>query len=462
MNSSKAMKGTLFVFLAFFLWQRPLRWIVALGLVPLVLAVPARLIDTGLSFGLAIWGGLAVLLPPFLLAPVAFRGLIANLRLGLLPHFHFRAGLALLLMTLLFAAWLPLAALYAGVPLHPLLFPRLFIGASLYAGLLQLILPSRHIVAIFSFLPFVIFLLLIRFGEVVVPLLFEPATVAAGLPLCAAGWTWGLITLHRSNVFRPVYQTASKDDWLYMDFGWSNRRGLGNMRSPAGTLLLGYPDGIGSRLLRMLNFTLVTPVVCVTFLYLIGPGNEDSDNPILNNLPAAFLGFCLFSALTSTWNYGEMAARCRLLWLRLGSGRPEHWRVMEGTIRLNLALLYATAALVALLLWLFTALPAQYPLHFMALLISRSLFDVYFNLFVRVKNWSRPAAGLLGLLSAVIALLVTGFAIALHMPLLLVALEALQLVLAVVFRGAALREFQCIDWRRVTLKPQARARAAGA
>ena len=462
MNAAKAMRGMFFVFLAFFLWLRPLGWIATLGLALAVLALSVTRVDPDLSFGLALWGGLGLLLLPFLLAPVAFRGLVANLRLSLLPNFHLRAGLALLLLTLLVSAWLPLAGLYAGASLHPLLFPRLFIGASVYVGLMQVFLPSRHIVAIFTFLPFLIIIVLTWFGKALVPLLFEPAFVMAGLPLCAAGWAWGLRTLHRRNLFRPVYQTGSNDDWLYFDFGWSNRHGLGKVRSPAGTLLLGYPDGIVSRLLRILNFTLVSPLVCIAFLYLIGPAEQREDNPVMADLPSAFLGFCLFSALLCTWNYGEMAARCRMLWLRLGSGRSEQWRVMEGTIWLNLALLYSSAGLIALLLWLLFPMPAEYPLHFIAFLVSRTLFDVYYNLFARVQNWPKAFSGLLGLLSGVVALLVIGFAAASNNASLLVALEALQFVLAAVFRRAALREFQCIDWRRVTLKPPARLRAAGA
>ena len=449
------MKGIAFVFLAFFLWQRPLRWLAGAGVLLTLLALPVFIyFDSRLSFALAICGFSALLGLPYVMAPIAFRGLISNTRLSMLPNFHLSAGLALLLMTLLVSAYLPLAALLTGAPASPLLLPQIFIGASINVVLMQVLVTSRHQIAIFSFLPFVVLVLLNRYGDVFLALLLDPVFVLLGLPLCVAGWTWGLFHLHHNNRFRPVYRTQNKEDWLYFDFGWSNRQGLGKVRTPAGTLLLGYPDGLVSRVIRILNFTLVSPLVCVLFIYMVGWENQE-ENPVFSNPALTFLLFCLFSSLLSTWNYQEMAARCRMLWLRLGGGRQVQWHFMENTILLHLVLLYCVTGLTALLVWVVSDLPFIYVLHFMALLITRSLFDVYYNLMVRVKNWPVAFTGLIGILSGVAMFAVIAFSFTRPDPfLILLVLEIAQLLLAAIFRFSAFGEFRQIDWRRIMLKPQ--------
>jgi hypothetical protein len=442
-------------------WTPPQGWVAALGAV-LILAAPLCnvLFGRSVAFRLAIYGFFLALVLPYFCSGVAFRKLIASRRLEQAPGLLLHAGVALLALTLALAVFMPLAAaLYWPTALGPLFGLHMFIGASLYSGALQLVLPSRHALLLFSLGPLVVIAVLARFSNYLATAFNDPAVTLAALLLCLCGWAVGLRTLATRTSFAPMFAPLGNTQFLWDGTGLTGRlpgmlqggRSKG-VRSALGTMLLGYPDSMGSRLSYVLYLVVVGPLIFVVLLYIIG-SEYNRTSPM--SYPALFLVYSLAMAIISSMGNGELAARARLVWLRQGGSRREHWRHLEHHVMLNLVLTSLVIVLIASTLQLMSA---QLPISVMDYLvggISCYLLGTYASLASRICNWSLFWQLLLiGILGPGVAY---GFKQDLvTIPLLSVAIFGFALLL----RQVARLRFAVIDWYQVKPRCAARTRVA--
>lgn len=450
------MKTLLRVLRCLLLWQPVLAISAGLGLM-LILATPvvAVVADAHTAFGASIYGYALALGFPYLAACVPFRNLIASRRLALVPGFHLHAGLALFALTALVALCVPASSrLYWPELLSPLFGLRVFIIASLYMGVMQLLLPTRHLIWAISLGPLAMLILLTQFGATLRPLLIDPAFTYALFVLSLVLWVCALRHLATHNDYRPLAKMPMNNT----EYMWNPVPGSllflqrGRSSSPGRTLLLGYPDGLLSRLVYILYLVVVSPLVCVALLYVVG---GDGENAATQNPAALFLLFSLVMTIISSMSTGEMAARCRLLWLRHGGSRDEHWHYLERTLLTNAALTFALIFIIAAGMALFSpALPLS-PLDYLLGGSSCYLLGAYASLTERISNWS------IWLQILLICILGPGVALAFNQD--LVAIPVLSLFILLValgFRRIAQRRFTAINWYQV--KPRGAGFAWGA
>ncbi|MES2606047.1 MAG: hypothetical protein V4603_14010, partial [Pseudomonadota bacterium] len=127
------MKGFGLILLYFFTWRSVLTGSVLAGVLLLVLALNALLLSPYTAFSIALLAFVAMLIVPLLSSSAALRHLISSRSLCIIPHFAFKAGCALFLLTLLTAGFLPLVSWVLGLPGMALRAgPLIFVIASLY------------------------------------------------------------------------------------------------------------------------------------------------------------------------------------------------------------------------------------------------------------------------------------------------------------------------------------------
>src|SRR5690606_31961405 len=141
--------------------------------------------------------------------------------------------------------------------------------------------------------------------------------------------------------FAPVFSTPfNNTDYLWGGTGWGHF--AGSIKSSTGTLLLAYPDGIANRLYYTLQTVVISPFVGVLCLWLIGFPDDWNNGPGMSNL---YLLFSMVAAIIISIGSGELAARCRLIWIRRGSNRQEQWILLENTLFMSLGLIWLTVLL---------------------------------------------------------------------------------------------------------------------
>lgn len=198
--------------------------------------------------------------------------------------------------------------------------------------------------------------------------------------------------------------------------------------------------------------SLVPFAICVALLYVIG---GDGENNAAENPAALFLLFSLVMTIVSSMNSGELAARCRLIWLRQSGSRHDHWHYMERTLLTNVALTFALIFVIAAAIQLFSPTLPLSPLDYLLGGISCNLLGAYLSLTVRISNWS------IWLQILLICVLGPGIALAFNQDLVAIpVLSMFILLLALYFRQLAQRRFTGIDWYRV--KPRCTSSAWGA
>src|SRR5690606_28125896 len=131
-------------------------------------------------------------------------------------------------------------------------------------------------------------------------------------------------------------------DYLWSGAGWA--RLTGPSRSATGTLLLAYPDGIVNRLYNTLNIVTISPLAAVLCIWMVGLPAQWEGNSRMINL---FMLFSMVAAIISAVGNGELAARCRLIWIRQGSSRQQQWTLLEGTLFSSLLMLWSIVVLSA-------------------------------------------------------------------------------------------------------------------
>jgi hypothetical protein len=429
-------------------WQRFLLWLVRLGLVLFAGVVVLALLGEGhTGFGLAIYAFVPLLALPYVVVWYPFRQMLASRRLALVPGFHARMGVVLLQLTFLVGAYLPLASqwLWPGaIPLPVALV--LFIAASLFTFLMQWVITTPFTVWVLSFGPVFIVYLALRF-RTGLGLLFAYQETRIVL-FCAATLLWGLAL--RTLVTRRGFSPPRPAAMSVRDYAWDGRADwigilLGNYRGPvqsaAGTLLLGYPDGVMSRFFYLLNMVLISPLAGVLVLYVTASKTEFR---LVATLPGLFVMFSIFTCIVTGFGTGELAARSRLVWIRQSGGRLAQWRRIERQLFADFSLLtLIILSISGAAMILFDTITFD-PFRYCLMALGGNILGSYFSLAARISQWSL----LLQILSssAMLAGLglgqATGF---LTLPVLFL----LTLGLVMLFRQQARQRFVTIDWFRL-------------
>ena len=441
----------------YFVWQPILLLIAGLGVLFFILKIVAFLNGSDnltFVFGMGAFSFLLVI--PYCSGSQGLRTLISNPQLAIIPGFQLKAGLAHFLLALIASIYLYLNVLVFGQsPANPIIFFLYpFIFMSLYAGFMQLILPSKLFIPLISILPIVIVFFVIRFSELLGALLVDMNFVVTLFFACLLGWAYGLYLLHSRDMFRPACKDINNTSaWATYDGGLLINKAFGKASTAEGTLLLGYPDNWGGIILRVVYFFFVTPLMTTLAMMAIGLADE-WDHPMQHSLVSMFLGISLFSAVFCVFIYGELVARARLVWLRFGTDRLDQWRLVDTYCVRFLSTYVISGLVVALVSLIFTDIPGLFLVHYCVILTSYCFFNLYFSLLVRVNRLS-PLVLVLVIIASVAALLFTLVPVLTdeHEPQfgMLMAIELLFFVLGFLFKLSVKNQFTGIDWKLVTI-----------
>lgn len=438
----------------YYFWQPVIPLAVGIGLFLFILKVVFTNTSPGVTFFLGMASFAFLFIVPFFSGASALRRLISNPQTSMVPGLRLQAGIAYMLIAVIASVFLYTNFLvFAPDDYSPYVILRTFACFSLYAGLMQLILPSRFFITIVSVAPIVVVMILLRFDHILIALFLDPGVTLAYTALVVAGWIHGLHLLATQNRFAPGCDIQNNAEaWSSYDGGFLARMAIGRERTAEGTLLLGYPDNWGGIVLRVLHYFIITPLMTTGGMFLIGI-TEEWDGPMLDSLFRLFLMISLFSGVFCIFIYGELVARARLIWLRYGTDRFAQWQLVDKYCFSYLMIYYLCGACIVLLSALLAEIPGVFLLHYLLILFSYSAFNLYFSLYAKTARL--PALGqvlvvivtiffiILGIVSATVADTPTFIYI--------VNIEWLLALLAIAFRMRVKSLFTGIDWRLVTI-----------
>lgn len=441
------MKQILALFLYYLGWHGFIRWLVRVGLVLVAVAIVGAFFSTNFAFGAAIYAYICIFALPLLMLPGPFRNLITNQRLGLVPGFRLRAGLALLLLTLLASGILQAITFILAVDaLPPWTAFYFFTAASGYTCYMQWAITSRHTALLMPLGAWFIALFILymkRLGWGVLEQHLE--LLVPGFLAALAGWSYALYVLATRDRFDNAFRfwQSGKEPLRRI---WALHDRHPEASTPAGTLLLGMPDGTRQCLLVTVWWIIYIPLFVASILHtfnLLGAG--DALPPFLWTFltTSAFLGGC------QTISSGEFAARTRLLWLRFGSDRVNQWRHLERILWHGLLVMYGLALATALGLAALGQLNAVLLVNYVFFIIAVSLYFLYFSLLCRIMDWPNPVKGLFIVLSLALLIFVTSRSFNFDSFTTLNGLEIIALLAAGLMRSLAHSRFLGIDWYRV-------------
>jgi hypothetical protein len=430
-------------------WVRPLKWIAGLGLALLVGAVAIGLTGRAtFAFGLSIYAFVCLFAIPYLGVWHVFRTLLGSRRLSMLPAFRLHLWLALLLLHLLLAAFLPLSSILLGPDIDPLRTAvAVFLATSLGTFLLQWTVASRYAIFVYSFGPFVLIYVFTQAWPLVFFMFYDAERVFALIVASALGWGLALYAMTSRRDFHPPRKTPlhfrdyvweGRSDWLGVLLG--NYKGT--VKSADGTLLTGAPDSLAGRFFLGVNVVLISPLMGVLLLSVIGFGGPA--NRVPDTLAGMFLTFSMTTCLIGGFANGDTVARYRLLWLRLAGSRPDYWRHLERQLAAGTGLLaLIVIPITGVTLMLFDAITFD-PLWYCAGALAGNVLANYFSLAARLRHWSF-------LVQILVATGMTiGFVIASVLDLLpLPVMVALAIGLTLLFRQQALQSFSAVDWQQL-------------
>lgn len=460
------MKAVLYILFFYIDFQRIVSWMSRFGLIMLLLSIPTALVNTRLAHGALIFAYIFILAFPYMFTPMVLRELISNRHLSLVPGFHVRAGIALLIYTVVLAIIPCLSGVFGWDGVTPWRALVIFTLASAYNGFYGLILPSRYVLPLGAVVPLGLLILTFQYKPQISAVFNDPGFLITASVISIMGWIYALVVLSRKNYFRPIYTstpliTGKPDgispDAFAMDLGFFSRWQIGPLKSAAGTLLLGYADGIPNRIKRSLLLMVVSPILWCLFMLIVGSITHPP-NPI--GMPRIFLITSLMTSIGVGWEFGELAARGRLLWLRHGSDRLRQWWFMEKLFLMTLGLNLIIAALICITFLLSTRLPGIQLMYYMGMIIGGGFFCTYLSLVCKIYNWSFAA-------TAITVIIALGFVVVVSLIILL-AQEPSTVVLvsnpfvfgsilgglllfSIVLRAYARRGFTGIDW--LVVKP---------
>lgn len=383
----------------------------------------------------------------YLVAPSAARRLLACRHTSLVPGFHLSVGLSLLAFTLVMTCVPAVLSLVLTVGSPGLLAAVLFVTASLYCAVVQVFLTLPVNPQLLSGLSLAIAIFMIRYGEAIWPWSIAGPGLFILPVLCCAGWCLALLRLHRRHHFALNRQTAAsfRQDLWSSPASWPLDDGHGKVATATGTLLLGHPDGLANRLLRMLALILVVPLINLFILYSVGMFEDGQEG--------LFAKFAIIMMIVITFIISqqspEIVARARWLWLRCDGDRQSLWRLVESRLLREQMFAYALMFLIIMTLILVTGTPLIHVISFCSMLIA-GCFLTYCGVFCRISDLKAVAfvAFLIGgpafFITTVIGLFSDNYFPALVTQLVLA-------TLALVFHILARRRFLDIDW--LSVKP---------
>lgn len=439
------MKGFARILLYYFTWRSVISGMVVGGALLMVAALNALLLSPYVAFTISVLSFMGLLVAPFLSASLALRHIISSRSLGLIPYFALKAGLALLLLTLLTSAFLPMMGWLAGRPLMTLSWaPKLFVIASLFCALMQLLLPSRFLMVGFSVLPFAVVLLVNRFGLSLAALADNKNVVLAAVLLCLAGWAYALKLLAQQRGFKPVLTATSTNFSNYNTMeGFGDMLGINlqGTATAAASLLFAYPASVPVRLFNVGFFVAFSPLLGTWMISLMPTGAGKIALPLV----PAFLLMSFFCGCICCWDLGELGARARLLWLRLPGERSRIWRKLEQELWMNFALLAGVLVLIVASVLLINPHQAYLPYYFM-IIMACAFFDSYLNLCARLYQWPSLVQALVLLVSLGSIIVAVFYSLRFPEFSVLNLLAAGLLLLALLFRSLAKLRFSSVDW----------------
>ena len=344
------------LFLHCFTWYPGSQWVVRLGIFFATVAVVLTLIP-GQAELAWIWLKMAyvILAFHFLSLPGYLRNLLSNHRLGLIPRFYRKTGIAMFLFTLFGSVFLQATTLLLGLDtLAPGTALFFFTMASVYMGYVQFAVTRKHSLVYMAVFVLSFSLMLATFlrpagTDWIIKLLpFFTATAF----ICAGGWCWAIDFISRHDNYKPArsifslnmnfMESADKEGFKGM---WDNRdRDLGGT-TYSGTLLIGMPDGRWNYFKGAVMWLMVFPTAMVTIILLFSFFTPS------DTFPPVFWAFLVSSAFLGGWStlgFGEFTARSRFLWLRLGAYRKTLWDHLERIAFDYILMFFACALIVAM------------------------------------------------------------------------------------------------------------------
>jgi hypothetical protein len=441
------MKGLGMVLLYFFTWRSVIVGAVLLGIALIALALSLVILVPEGAAAVMLVAFVLMLGVPYLSASKALRTLISNRRLAIVPGFLLKAGLAMLALTLLTAAFLPAGVLLLGAPAELYwLGPPVFIVASLYTLASQLIVTSRHLWLHVNWLPIAAIILLSLFGEQLRMLATNHSAVLVVAGIALVGWLRFLVLLARRRDFKPAYATdihAGDSDINSHFASWVNRRPH-QRPSPTTSLILGYPANLRSRAVNIAFVLVLNPLISVALVLFM---SRDNTGAMVIGGTKIFLVMSLITSfVTSAIGWAETGARARLLWLRVPGARAQIWHRLERELWEYFALLFAVTAVVSATIALIGD-ASMLLVHYILTLLTLTLYQCYLPLAARLNGWSSLTQALvqIGALAAVGFTLV--FSLRLASFNLAFLLELCLLVVGIVFRAIAQSAFRRVDWQ---------------
>ena len=439
------MKRVIRVLFYYFRWQPMLRRVMLIGAVTLAAGLmhgallPLRIVGAVFVVGFAVmFGGLA------------YRLLITNRRMLLVPGIRIRATVALFGLALVATA----VAIVVGsgpwpdgAPADPARIALLtFSCVSLFLVASQWLVTTPAGIIGFAVVPFIV----LRLSALSDPIVDERLTQAwLWLALAICGWAWLLVTAHRNaRPRRPADAFAAGTafaggQWRVPASTWLPQSGAA--ATAAGTILRGAPDGWRNRIVPMLMAMLAAPVAMVIFVVAMESPRDGATRSFELGaffLMLSFYGVCLFTSMF----YAEWPARLRLLWLRTGGDRSVLWCRLERTLSEELGLVAAvvgTAGLAALLL---TDVSRTLVLLYVACSVVASFVSGYLGFWIRASGWHVIAHVL-----ALVTILVACFIVVGHLGRREPSLAVFNLLPGLVLLGLMLRslvrrKFMRLDW----------------
>lgn len=378
----------------------------------------------------------------YLVAPSAARRLLACRNTSLVPGFHLTIGLSLLVFTLVMVSVPVLLSLVLTVGSPVLLAVVLFVTASLYCVVVQVFLTLPVKPQLLSYLSLAIVLFMIRYGEPIWLWSIAGSGIFIMPLLCCTGWCLALLRLYRNHQFPLNRQTAAtfRQDLWSSPPSWPLDEGRGKVATATGTLLLGHPDGLANRLLRMLGLIVVVPLINLFILYNVGMFEDGTEG--------MFAKFAIIMMIVITFIISqqspEIVARARWLWLRCDGDRQSLWRMVENRLLREQMLAYALMFIIIMTLLLLTGTALIHIISFCSMLVA-GFFLTYCGVFCRISELKTVAfvAFLIGgpafVITTVIGLFSDNYFPALVTQLVLA-------TLALIFHILARRRFLSIDW----------------
>ena len=447
------MKRLLRLLWYYFSWQRIMAYITAIGAAMIL----AGLLYDGIYLTpfLVGAGTLLAVAVPTMLACFAFRQIVGNRHLAMLPRLRSFAVGALVMLALV-ASLMSLAFLYILPEAAPIERPVVvlvlnFSAISVYLLVSQWLVTFPIGTVALAFIP----VLVLRLGSVNHPIVashLDEPWLLFGLVLL--GWAWLLAAMQKAPVL-GVSSAAWCGGALGFENTWGNQYWMpqiGASATAAGTLLRSARDGWPNRIVTQLASALGVPVFCLALLYVMGvpfrQGSFDS---------AFFLFLSLFGiCMSASMAFAEWPARLRYLWLRIRGDRCGFWRLLERTLLEETLLVASITTLVALLAFSLTEVPGELLLLYVLGCIVVSLLGSYLGCWIRISGWGHLPQALVLIIVMLICFAVVAYLRDSGDPTILFLLPPALGGLALGFRQLARRGFAKVDWCAV--RPLRRAR----